>query len=178
MIRGFEPINELQWKTDMAEFTREGDWPFVTSSIDPDKVRASIVLPKRATVFSAGYDIFSPFAFVLSPGEQIRIPLGIKTYMQPGEYLSIFPRSGQGFKFYIRLANTVGIIDRDYYGNPSNDGHIWLKIRNESAWGTRHTLKVNVGEAICQGIFQRFLLADGDSFSEGVERVGGFGSSG
>ena len=41
--------------------------------------------------------------------------------------LSIFPRSGLGFKHRLQLDNTVGIIDSDYYGS-SNEGHIFIKI--------------------------------------------------
>ena len=132
------------------------------------------IKPKRSTKKSAGYDIFSPIDFRLAPGEEILIKLGIKAYMQDDEYLMIVPRSGLGFKFYSRLANTVGIIDADYYNNEDNEGEIAVKIRNES---TDKELIVEKGKAICQAIFMKYLLVDGDSTDEGGERKGGFGST-
>lgn len=144
-----------------------------------------IFLPQRATQHSAGYDFFAPFNFFLPPQEEILIPLSIKAYMQPNEVLMIYPRSGHGFKKYIRLANTVGVIDGDYYNNSKNEGHIWLKIRNESqkadnVWDNdKRTLYISGGEAICQGVFTLYLLADGDDNRDGnkEKRTGGFGST-
>lgn len=138
------------------------------------------MLPKRATKMSAGYDFFSPVSFTLRPQETITIPLFIKAYMQPDEVLMIYPRSGHGFKYFIRLANSTGVIDSDYYGNEKNDGHIMLKIRNESQPNPADLNKVlfiEQGEAICQGVFTKYLLADNDSLETGDERVGGFGST-
>ena len=156
--RGFEKVSKEEWK----KKNRQCKWK-------------NLKLPKRATSRSAGYDFFSPLAFVLMPGEEIKIGLGIKAYMLGDEYLAIYPRSSHGFNYYIRLANSVGVIDSDYYGNSDNDGHIHLKIRNESE---SEILTVKKGEAICQGIFKEFLLADGDSLLEGTTRSGGMGSTG
>lgn len=126
-------------------------------------------LPYRGTRKSAGYDFFAPCSFELKPGESVVIATNITAYMLPDEYLAIYPRSGHGFKFFARLANTVGIIDSDFYGN-----EIKVKIRNESADAL---LKIEKDQAFCQGIFQNYLLADGDSFTEGAQRAGGFGST-
>jgi dUTP pyrophosphatase len=131
--------------------------------------------PQRATKQSAGYDIYSTREFVLLPGEEVLIPTGYKVFMQPDEYLAVHPRSGQGFKYYVRLANTTGVIDADYYGNEKNEGHIWVKLRNES---TEKQFRVEQGEAICQAIFHKYLLVDGDSTEDGEDRKGGFGSTG
>ena len=70
-----------------------------------------IKLPKRSTKKAAGYDCFAPFDFTLQSGEDINIPTGIKAYMQNGEVLMVFPRSGLGFKYYTRLSNSTGIVD-------------------------------------------------------------------
>jgi dUTP pyrophosphatase len=159
-IRGFELISPYQHKLDFKELK---DLSFTISEIK---------LPKRGTSGSAGYDCYSPITFSLNPGEEIKIPTGIKAYMQDGEVLKAYPRSGHGFKFYLRLANTVGIIDKDYYNNSGNEGHIFVKLRNE---GTK-TCTINAGEGMCQLMFEKFLLADGDSFT-GEVREGGFGST-
>ena len=69
------------------------------------------------------------------------------------------------------LANSVGIIDKDYYGNEDNDGHIMFAVWNFKA----EDVKIEKGERIGQGIFQKYLVTDDDS-AEG-ERTGGFGST-
>ena len=132
-----------------------------------------INLPKRATRLSAGYDFFAPEDIKLAPGESTKVATGIKAYMQPDEVLMLFPRSGLGFKYFVRLANTVGVVDADYYGNESNDGHIFVKIRNEGD----NELFIPAGDAFAQGIFIKYLLTDDDSFDNGAERIGGEGST-
>lgn len=131
-----------------------------------------IKLPKRATVGSAGYDFYSPCDFTLAPGQTIKIPTGIRSYIEPGYVLSIYPRSGLGFKYRIQLNNTVGIIDSDYY-NANNEGHIMIKLTNDSNEGK--TLEIKKGEGIAQGIFSEYFVTYDDS-TDGV-RVGGFGST-
>lgn len=142
-------------------------------SFGEDRNEAILKLPKRATKGSAGYDCYAPVDIYLGPGNDIKIPTGIKSYMRNGEMLMAFPRSGLGFKYYCRLANTIGIIDKDYYNNPDNEGHIFVKLRNEGD----EPLIIRRGEAMCQFIFTPFLLADNDNFTDGNDRIGGFGST-
>lgn len=156
-IRGFDFISKEQFAKDF----------------DAD-IETKILIPKRATKLSAGYDCYAPTDIYLEPGQDAKVPTGVKAYMQPGEVLMAFPRSGFGFKYYCRLANTVGIIDTDYYNNANNEGHIFVKIRNEG----NKPMTIRQGEAMCQFIFLPFLLADGDNFTVGNERNGGFGSTG
>lgn len=132
----------------------------------------SIQLPKRATSHSAGYDVYSTKSFVLYPNEDIKLPTGWKSYMLEDEKLVFHPRSGLGFKYYLRLANTTGVGDSDYYENEGNEGHYWVKVRNEG----EQELIISVGDAIAQCIFEKYLLADNDSF-EGKKRIGGLGST-
>ncbi len=161
-VRGFERISFEQWDKD--------------NEIVPEskEVWESVKLPKRATENAAGYDIFSLVDFVLRPNEEIKIPLGIKIYMLSDEFFMIAPRSGMGFKYFIRLANTLGIIDSDFYNNPKTEGHCWAKLRNEGSI----PMSVSAGDAIAQGIFQKFLLADGDTLENGNKREGGLGHTG
>lgn len=132
-----------------------------------------IKIPKRATRCSAGYDIYSPVDFILHPGDTIKLPTFIKVNLDDDKFLMIAPRSGQGFKYKVQLYNTVGVIDADYYSNKSNDGHIWVKLYNDSPEGK--PLEIKRGEAICQGIILKYYTVEGDE-SE-MERVGGFGST-
>lgn len=132
-----------------------------------------IKLPKRATKYSAGYDIYALKDFTLNPGETIKLPTGIKVQLDNDKFLLIVPRSGLGFKYRCQLDNTCGIVDADYYNNENNEGHIWVKLTNDSKDGK--VLNIKTGEAICQGIIvQYFTTADDES--DGV-RSGGFGST-
>ena len=116
-------------------------------------------MPERATVGSAGYDFYSPLDFVLEPGQTIKIPTGIRAKIEDGWVLMIFPRSGLGFKFRIQLNNTVGIIDSDYYGS-DNEGHIFIKITNDSNEGK--TLSLKKGDGFAQGVFLPYGVTSDD----------------
>ncbi len=76
----------------------------------------NIKLPRRATTGSAGYDFFSPFNFELAPGETIKIPTGIRVLLDEDKFLTIYSRSGLGFKYRLQLDNTVNIVDSDFQG--------------------------------------------------------------
>lgn len=132
----------------------------------------SIQLPKRATRGSAGYDIFTPIAFTLQPNETIKIPTGLRVSIDESWVLGIYPRSGLGFKYRLQLNNTVGIIDSDYF-HSDNEGHIFVKITNDSNEGKIVMLKA--GEGFCQGIFFEYGIVEDDNVSQ--IRNGGFGST-
>lgn len=135
-----------------------------------DYLRA-LKLPRRSTKGSAGYDFFLPYELVIRAGETVLIPTGVKCRMAEGIVLMMYPRSSLGYKYKITLDNTVGIIDSDYYGNPSNEGHIFVRMTNHST----EDCIVPVGKAYCQGVFHRCYLTDDDDASG--ERVGGHGST-
>lgn len=160
-LRGFEKVSEEQWQKDAVKLG-------IVEQLD------ALELPVRKTSKSSGYDILSPIDFILYPKQEILLPLGFKVYMLDDEFLGVYPRSKLGFKYYFRLANTVGIIDSDYYDNIDNEGHCFAKMRNESE---TELLIIKKGEGIAQAIFQKFLLVDGDNFTTGNIREGGIGST-
>ncbi len=129
-----------------------------------------ILLPKRATSGSAGYDFFAPFSFSLSPNETIKIPTGVRCKIDEEWVLSIYPRSSLGFKYRLTLDNTVGIIDSDYF-NADNEGHIFVKMTN---LGDK-PLSVEKGKAFCQGIFTPYGITYDDDAT--TSRTGGIGST-
>lgn len=147
-----------------------GDWRDTFN--ETENVYDEIKLPKRATTGSAGYDFFSTVDFTLKPEESIKIPTGIRVKIEDGWMLGIYPRSGLGFKFRLQLNNTVGIIDSDYY-NSDNEGHIFIKITNDSKEGK--TVSVKKGEAFAQGIFTEYGICVDDEVTE--KRNGGLGST-
>ena len=131
---------------------------------------SSLTLPRRATSGSAGYDFFAPFDISLAPNETIKVPTGIRVKIDEGWVLKIYPRSSLGFKYRLRLENTVGIIDSDYY-YADNEGHIFIKMTNLG----EKSLFIEKGKAFAQGVFVEYGITIDDDCSS--SRHGGFGST-
>lgn len=160
-MRKFEFISEQQWEFDIEE-------EFATQC----SLEAHLK-PRRGTKHSAGYDFISPVQITVRAHEMAKIPTGVKASMEDDEALFIYPRSSIGFKTGIRLANTVGIVDSDYYNNEDNEGHIFIKFYNP----TDNDFVINIGDKIAQGIFMKYLTVD-DEEEIGAKRTGGLGSTG
>ena len=156
-MRKFEKISKEQWTKDEI------------SGIDYEKHQ----IPKRGSKNSAGYDFFSPIDIIIPAHNTAKIPTGIKVIMEADEVLMIYPRSSIGFKTNIRLSNTTGIIDSDYYNNPDNEGHMYVKMTNSCT--NNKTIELQSGASFCQGIFLPYGITHSDN-ATGV-RNGGFGST-
>lgn len=153
----------------MAEFSKvsKEQWSqVVPSAVGYDNIK----LPKRATSGSAGYDFYSTMTFRLQPGEEMLVPTGIRCRMDDGWVLMLFPRSGLGFKYQLRLANSTGIVDQDYYYS-DNEGHIMIKLVN----GGNKIITIEEGQGIAQGIFVQYGITTDDDVT--ATRNGGFGST-
>lgn len=166
MTLRFEKVTYGQFYDSYKEMNPELTDEFIGKMYDELK------LPKRGTAASAGYDFFAPFEFSLAQGETIKIPTGIRAIMPENVVLQIYPRSGLGFKYRAQLENTVAVIDADY-AMSDNEGHIMLKITNDSK--IPKTMTVERGKGMAQGIFMNYLTTD-DDVADGV-RNGGFGST-
>ena len=133
-----------------------------------------INLPVRKTKYSAGYDVEAAEDVIIpsyKPGiKPTLIPTGLKAYCQEDEWYMLVNRSSGPKKGFV-MANSIGVIDADYYGNESNDGHFYFQYFNFQD----HDIQVKKGDVIGQVIFQKYLITDDDN-AEG-ERVGGFGST-
>lgn len=159
IVARFEKVSDKQFSKDLkALFNTE------------ENLYDNIKLPTRATKGSAGYDFVSPIDFVLKPNEMIKIPSGIRCKIDEGYVLEIYPRSSIGFKYQTMLANTVGIIDSDYY-KALNEGHIIIALMN---MGNKE-LVIKAGDRFAQGLFKRFYLAEEEEVEK--SRTGGFGST-
>ena len=134
-----------------------------------------INLPVRKTKYSAGYDVEAAEDCIIpsfKKGDKpTLIKTGIKAYMQDDEFLMLANRSSNPGKKGLILANSIGVIDKDYYGNPDNDGHIMFAFYNFK----EEDVKIQKGDCIGQAIFQKFFVTD-DDVAEG-QRNGGFGST-
>lgn len=131
-----------------------------------------IQLPRRATSGSAGYDFFAPVGFELPAGGSIKMPTGVRALIEDGWVLTLYPRSGLGFKFRFQLDNTVGVIDSDY-AHSDNEGHIFLRMTNDSREGK--ALRVPAGTAFAQGVFLPYGITVDDDVH--TVRNGGLGST-
>ena len=134
-----------------------------------------INLPVRSTKNSAGYDIEAAEDVVIpafKAGQKpVLVKTGLKAYMQSDEVLILANRSSNPGKKGLILANSIGVVDSDYYGNPDNDGHIMFAFFNFKS----EDIEIKKGERIGQGMFQKYLVTDNDI--AGGERTGGFGST-
>lgn len=161
-----------------------------------------IKLPERSTKYSAGYDFYAPENVIIPSSlkefhkngrfaydnnldgtkelsenfndivKPFVLRTGVKAYMENDEFLALYIRSSSPSKLGFVMANSVAVIDKDYYGNPNNDGEIGFLIYNLSPTNTY----INKGDKIGQGIFQKYYLADNDSAES--TRTGGYGSTG
>jgi len=140
----------------------------------------NIKLPMRATAGSGGYDFYAPFDIEMKPGTEVVIPTGIRVDMPAGSVLMIAPRSGIGFKYGVKLGNTIGIVDEDFF-NPDtrSEGHILIKLMNHDS---SDTINFKAGDGIVQGVIVPFISFpdyDRERWEENglIERSGGFGST-
>ena len=140
---------------------------------DIDTKYEDIIIPKRSTKFSTGYDFYMPYDLTIKKNEVVLIPTGIKVMLNSDEFLGIYIRSSLGFKYNLRMCNQVGIIDSDYYNNPSNEGHIFVKLKNEGD----NDIILKKYDRYVQGIIQKYYIVDNEKEIEDI-RVGGIGSSG
>ena len=168
-IAKFEKVSFEQFKKDWLD-------TFNRALTDEEllEIYDNIQLPKRATKGSAGYDFKSPLDFTLAPGSSIKIPTGIRCKIKDGWVLKCYPRSGLGFKYRIRLFNTVAVVDSDYFYS-DNEGHIFIKLANETNDGK--LVKIKQGEGFAQGVFVEYGITVDDDEDEKEIRNGGFGST-
>lgn len=150
-MRKFEKISFEQFKKDVC---------------DDKRLYKEYSLPKRETDFAAGYDFFALADFVIKPGEIKKIPTGVKVLMEDDEVLALVLRGSQGFIYNLRLINQFGVVDKDYYNNPTNEGHLWIGLKNEG----KIDYVVSKGQGIAQGIFMKYLLTDDDGDTDKIFR--------
>lgn len=162
----FEKVSYERWKADCG----------VRGLPDKElrKWYEDIKLPAQATAASAGCDFFTPFNLNFEAGSSFKIATGIR-WVTDGDrdrdkVLLVVPRSGLGFKYGIRLSNTVGVIDADYCDS-DNEGHIIVSLVNPS----QETVKLPEGKPFAQGIVVKYEIPDGAGSDS--HRNGGFGST-
>lgn len=134
-----------------------------------------IHLPVRKTKYAAGYDVEAAEDVIIpvyKPGiKPTLIPTGLKAYCEPDEFFMLVNRSSGPKKGFL-MANSIGIVDHDYYNNEGNNGHFYFQYFNCSD----KEITVHKGDVIGQVIFQKYLIVDNDNPEDKI-RTGGFGST-
>lgn len=156
-------------------------------------VREGAVLPTAATKGSAGYDVYAatditiPSALKYIPKEIVLeadlkesarinkqynlkatlVPTGVAAKFDFPVVLNLFSRSSIATKNKLILANSVGVIDADYYPN-----EIYVPFINLN----NYDVIIKKGEPIAQFIFTTVLTTEDDNRLD-TERTGGFGST-
>lgn len=100
------------------------------------------------------------------------VSTGMKCKMESNQYLQLSVRSSCPLKNWLIMANSVGIIDADYYNNPDNEGEIFFQIINLSPL----PIYLKKGDRIGQGIIMNYNITSDDKATG--ERTGGMGSTG
>ena len=159
----FEKVTFEQWKADCG-----------IKGLPDQELKEwydAVRLPRQATASSAGCDFFMPFNLNFESGSTFRVATGIRWVTDGendrGKVLLIFPRSGLGFRYGIRLSNTVGVIDSDY------KLEIQCKLVNDSD----ESIVLDAGDRYMQGVFVKFGIVENDEVVNG-KRNGGMGSTG
>ena len=187
----FEKISYSQFRDDLADVTKVKtmyDGCEVISSpvnysktngkamakvyFDVKDIYDKIKIPNRATARSAGYDFYAPYPFIIGPGETKKVLTCVKCRLDDDCVLLLDIRSSVGVKHGITLANTIGVVDADYYDNKDNEGHIILCLKNNG----NEPVYFGFGNRIAQGVIVRYVTTEDDEAYG--SRSGGFGSTG
>jgi dUTP pyrophosphatase len=142
-----------------------------------------INLPQRQTVNAAGYDFEAAETVIVPPIwrtvllklqiKPIKVHTGIKVRTNPDEALFVYNRSSNPINRFLLLSEGVGVVDADYFENPTNDGEITFSFWN---FGLTEMV-IKKGERIGQGVFKKYLVVDNDD-KPTKTRTGGRGSTG
>ena len=148
----------------------EYDMAFNRSDIEPEGTIFTYINNKE---FKDKYYSLEDIAKVTkdNKAKPTLVSTGVKAYMPKDSYLELSVRSSCPLKYWLIMANGVGIIDSDYADNPDNEGEIFFQIINLSPV----PIILHKGDVIGQGIFKPYLKTDDDNAVE--ERIGGFGST-
>lgn len=133
------------------------------------ETKNKLLMPRRSTSCSAGYDFYLPEDVTIAPYSMKSVDLQVSAKLEPKQTLLLFVRSSVGIKQGITLANTVGIIDADFYPHT-----IIACLKNS----TSMPVKLLKGSRICQGIIVQYCLSDDDNVYCKLYRDGGIGSTG
>lgn len=132
-------------------------------------VRETALAPEYKTDGAAGFDIAVIERVVLAPNQKKLVRTGLIVKPPDGCFTAIFARSSLQ-KRWLALANSVGVVDRDYCG-PEDE--IMVALWN---FGD-NIVMLDAGERVAQGIFMPYRRGAFEPFTPGQTSRGGFGST-
>ncbi len=135
-------------------------------------------MPTYATAGAACFDLYavSDIPHELYQGTSVTVSTGLVFDIPEGYVLLVYSRSGHGFKYDVRLANAVGIIDSDYVGE------VMVKLtRDESPGSWLNQFHIQQGDRIAQAMLmpvEQVNLVQIEEVEATVRGEGGMGSTG
>ena len=123
-----------------------------------NKITEDIKLPERSTLNSAGYDFFAIEDVTIPAKKLTRVTTGVKCELMSNQVLILANRSSNPSKKGLILANGIGVVDADYYGNPDNDGEMGFEFYNI----LDEDIVIKKGEKLGQGIIIKFDKTEDD----------------
>lgn len=116
------------------------------------------------------------YSIEITRGNRYLIPTGLFFDMDPWQSAFIYSRSGNALKYGVRVCNSVGVIDADYYHE------VYVILENISDV----PFKINHGDRIAQvrimentlRTHQYRLQETFEELKQKTDRAGGFGSTG
>lgn len=95
------------------------------------------------------------------------VSTGVCCHLEPDQYLELSLRSSTPLKHWIVMANSIGVVDSDFYPN-----EIMFPVINFSPIA----IQLKRGDRIGQGIVHSYCTVDNESTITSI-RTGGFGST-
>lgn len=132
------------------------------------KLSKQAILPFKYSKRSAGYDLFSPYDYVVYPGGKLLVLTDLKIQVPSGCYGRIAPRSSLAIYHHITIGG--GVLDADFRGN------VGVIIFNHGKKKFFITRGMRIAQLICEKILHPEIKEVYNL--EPTERgEGGFGSS-
>lgn len=139
------------------------------------KLNDSAIAPEYATADAACMDVFyakgiarTDWEFIGHEGFAYTVKTGLAFEVPKGHVMKVFSRSGHGFKYFCRLANSTGIIDADYRGE------LMIKLIS------KRIFEVDPGAGIAQLMilpYPKIVLHEVQELTDTVRGSDGFGST-
>ena len=127
-------------------------------------------MPTKATLGSAGYDLFAAVNAVVPSNSNDLVSLKLNMEILSGYFAKVHPRSSLLLNY--KITTDGGVIDSDYRGT------VKVIMINHS----KKDFEIQKGERFAQMIFQKkedvnFVKIDESELSETERGAGGFGST-
>jgi dUTP pyrophosphatase len=162
-------------------------------AIKISRCRPDARLPAYARPGDAGMDVMAAEDTLIAPGETTLVPTGIRVAIPEGYELQVRPRSGISLNTPLRIPNSPGTIDSGFRdevrilltntspeGRPHDDPAQAFRITEKGRKAGPYLIRK--GDRIAQLVLARVptvCWVEVDSVeNEGVDRLGGFGSTG